>query len=383
MIRMYRMIGRRGNRLGLAVLGLTVVLCAALAGSAHAGHKVEREHRRTVAVTDHTAVTVSNPRGKTVIVGREGATEVVIIATKIAKAQDKEMAEEILARLHYEVREKDGIIVVRTVTDGMDDGRSLLSALLGRKQLACIDYAIEVPQSFSVETATTSGDVRVSNVRGPAAVSATSGAIELREIEGEVTVALTSGRIEARDVGGNLMVAASSGDVIVENVGGSFTMHATSGSARVLRVAGDTEIVLVSGSFELKGCLGDVTFRTSSGDAEIVDVGGNINAVTSSGDIDVMILPIEGKNFMLSSSSGNIGVFYLTPEDYGFFLDVSTASGSIEGDMDIKVDKISRRELRGVVGSGASKIMIETASGDVSIIERSSASVRGSKDKKK
>jgi len=350
------------------VAGSLVVL-SLLAGTAYAGKKLEREERHTVKAADHRAVVVFNPRGKTVIVGRDGASEVVVIATKIAKANTSEKTEELLARLHYEVREKDGVVVVRTVTDGMDGSRSFWSVVRGNKQLACVDYTIEVPRHFAVETASTSGDVRVNNVAGPLMVRATSGAIALKEIDSAVSIEATSATIEANDLQGDLAISATSGEALVYSVGGSFTMAATSGSVRVERVAGNAEVQLVTGDFYLEGCLGDVTFATSSGDAEILDVEGSVNAITSSGDIDVMILPIDGKEFMLSSSSGNIGVKYLTPEDYGFLLDVSTNSGSIEGDMPIKVEKISRRELKGVVGSGASRVMIETASGDIVIVE--------------
>jgi hypothetical protein len=57
-------------------------------------------------------------------------------------------------------------------------------------------------------------------------------------------------------------------------------------------------------------------------------------------------------------------------KDYGFRLDVQTASGSIEGDLPIKVSRVDRRRLQGVVGSGAARVEIATASGDVTILER-------------
>ena len=173
------------NKPGSAVnrTGFVIVLAAVMAGTAWAGQKLEREQRHTVRVDGHTVVSVSNPRGKTVIVGREGAAEVVVVATKIAKAGNAEKTEELLARLHYEVREENGKIIVRTVTEGMDKGHNVWSLLRGDRQLACVDYAIEVPHDFSVEALTTSGDVRVTNVAGPVVITATSGAIALREID--------------------------------------------------------------------------------------------------------------------------------------------------------------------------------------------------------
>ena len=76
---------------------------------------------------------------------------------------------------------------------------------------------------------------------------------------------------------------------------------------------------------------------------------------------------------MFSSSSGDIDISYIPAKDYGFHLDVNTNSGSIEGDMPIKVSRVDRRKLQGVVGTGSAHVQIETASGDVSIVEKEDA----------
>ena len=120
----------------------------------------------------------------------------------------------------------------------------------------------------------------------------------------------------------------------------------------------------------LSGCLGNLNFSTANGDARINDVLGSINASSSSGDLDVVIVPVGKKEFILNTSSGNIELHYLTPEQYGFLLDVNTCTGSIRGDLDIKLDKITRRTLKGIVGSGVSKVIVETASGNVVIKEQ-------------
>jgi hypothetical protein len=44
--------------------------------------------------------------------------------------------------------------------------------------------------------------------------------------------------------------------------------------------------------------------------------------------------------------------------------------------MPIKVSRVDRRRLQGVVGTGTSRIQIETASGDVTIIEKSDAAAK-------
>ncbi|MCK5408218.1 MAG: DUF4097 family beta strand repeat protein, partial [Candidatus Krumholzibacteria bacterium] len=94
---------------------------------------------------------------------------------------------------------------------------------------------------------------------------------------------------------------------------------------------------------------------------------GSVRAFASSGDVTMHIVPVGNKEFVVKTASGDVSVMFASADRYGFLLDVSTASGSIEGDLDIRLDKVSRRVLRGVVGTGECKLMIETASGNIII----------------
>ncbi len=86
-----------------------------------------------------------------------------------------------------------------------------------------------------------------------------------------------------------------------------------------------------------------------------------------------LIIPVGDRSFNLSTSSGDIVLYYVPVKNYGFQLDVRTSSGSIEGDLPIKVRRVDRRRLQGVVGSGAARVDVETASGDVTVTERAEA----------
>ena len=212
--------------------------------------------------------------------------------------------------------------------------------------------------------------VNMSIIEGKAVVNATSGDVALREIGEGSIVKLTSGKVKARDLGGDLKIAASSGDAEVRRVKGVFVMEATSGNVEAFEIGGDAQVKLFNGDLILSGCLGNLEFSTANGNARIVDVLGSINASSSSGDLNVVIVPVGDKEFILNTSSGNVELRYLTPKEYGFLLDVNTCTGSIRGDLDIKLDKITRQTLKGKVGTGKSKVIVETASGNVIIKER-------------
>ena len=349
-------------------------VCMAGVAVAGPGTKLEREEKSAVAAAGKKALIVKNARGRTVVVGREGATAVSVVALKTAVGSDKEAATELLDKVAIEVTERGDEVIVETRDDAKWDHEfSLWSVVKGGRRSVWVDYTIEVPYTFNVSAATTSGEVRVSNLEGSADVQATSGDVSIRAVGGNSSARLTSGDLEVIDVTGDLAVSATSGSVVVDNVKGMLEIEGTSGDFRASRIGKDADVQLASGDFVLEGCSGNVSFRAASGDATLREVDGSVNASSSSGDIEVQIIPVAERSFSLSTSSGDVGLYYIPVKGFGFQLDVRTSSGSIEGDLPIKVTRADRRRLQGVVGSGAARVDVETASGDVTITERAEA----------
>lgn len=360
------------NRLSLigcvAVVTGLIAVGPALAGS---GGRVTREEKRVVGASGKTSINIKNPRGRTVVVGKEDATSVTVVSVKAAQGRDDDETRAMLDKLHVDVSEHGTTIEIETRDDNSwNDGSSLWSFVKGGRRSAWVDYTIEVPYKMAVNAHTTSGEIRVSNIGGDGNVSSTSGDVSVRGIGGDATLHVTSGDLEATDVGGSLTLVATSGDVTVDHVGGKLIAEGTSGDLRASRIEGNAEIHMTSGDLLLDGCSGDASVRTSSGDTRLNEVEGSIDASSSSGDIQAMIVPVKGRTFKLSSSSGDVRVYYEPVRDFGFDLDVRTSSGSIEGDLPIKVSRVDRRRLQGVVASGAANLAIETASGNVTIMER-------------
>jgi len=357
--------------------GFTVaVVWLLMAGAAVAGPgtKLEREEKSAVAAAGKKSLVVKNARGRTVVVGREGASTISIVALKTAVGSDKESATELLDHISVEVTERGDEVIVETRDDAKWDHEiSLWSVVKGGRRSVWVDYTIEVPHAFHVSASTTSGEVRVSNLQGGADVAATSGDVSIRAVGGNSSARLTSGDLEVVDVGGDLSVSATSGSVVVDNVKGTLEIEGTSGDFRAARIGKNADVQLASGDFVLEGCSGNVSFRAASGDAVMREVDGSVNASSSSGDIEVLVIPVADRSFSLSTSSGDIGLYYIPVKGFGFQLDVRTSSGSIEGDLPIKVTRADRRRLQGIVGSGAARVDIETASGDVTITERAEA----------
>jgi len=360
---------------GFVLAGL---LAFASNGAAAPGHRLEKEDKSTVAAAGKTSISIKNARGRTVVVGRSDAKQVTIVAVRVAVGRDEAEAKEMLEKISAQISERGDDIVVETRDDNSrkDEGWSFFQAVKGLRRATWVDYTVEVPFDFDVSAATTSGEVRISNLGGDAEVAATSGDVSLRGVGGAATARMTSGDLEVVDVGGDLEVAATSGSVTIDNVKGLLKVDGTSGDFRASRIGKDAEIHLVSGDLVLDGCTGNVVFRASSGDAILSEIEGDVEASSSSGDIEVSIVPAGERTFRFVSSSGDIDVICLPAKGYGFQLDVRTSSGTIDCDLPIKVTRVDRRRLQGTVAAGTALVEIETASGDVGILEQSEAANR-------
>lgn len=363
----------KGGRTIIRAVGVALPLLL-VAGLVYAGHKVQREERKTIDIGAQKTLVVTNTRGKTIVVGEPDAGQIRIVAAKWVKAKNPEAADRIMDALKYDVEVlADEVLIVSNQPKTASENRSLWEMVKGHGEIAWIDFTVEVPSRFDVRTSTTSGDVQVTNISGSAHVNATSGDVLLREIGREAVVELTSGDIRAGEIGGDLRIVASSGSSDVKRIKGGLAVQATSGSVMAREVGGNAMVSLISGNLELKDCLGDVSFSTSKGNARIAGVYGGVNATTSSGELDVVIVPVGEKEFYLNTSSGDVVLHYEPAKNYGFKLDVNTCTGGIKADMAIKnINQISRTKLAGIVGNGKSRVIIETASGNVSIVQLSS-----------
>ena len=360
---------RRGSPILPALLAFLAVLWSA--GNVRAGSTtLQEEETRTVTVERESKVSVKNARGKTIIVGRKDARDVVIRFAKFVRAGDAETARRWMERLTYTV-ETDGeeISVVLNQPDKTFDTGSFWSFLSRIKDRAYIDCTVEVPVVFDAKVSATSGDVQITSIEGNVDVAGSSGDALLRAIGGRATVELSSGDLDADGVGGDFGLVMSSGDAVVKKVAGSASVRGTSGDVELYGVGGSATAELSSGDLLVEGCRGAVTARTHSGDIRIAQAAGAVDASATSGDIAAGLAFDGPAMHAIKSSSGSVTVSFPAKRGAGFVLEVNTNTGAIEGNLEIKLDVISRKTLKGVVGAGEGRLDIETASGDIRINE--------------
>lgn len=184
-------------------------------------------------------------------------------------------------------------LTVRALRNGDNDsGSSFNFDLFGISfnRYAYMKLQANVPDNLAVQLKLGSGDAVVA---GAQALDATvgSGDLTVSNIRGPFSGSIGSGDIEASDIGGLDLRAIGSGDVTVRQV---------RGTSRIGRFgSGDIEIKTTHGPVEIgAGGSGDVTLTgigggvridaIGSGDIDLTDIGGDITIGSiGSGDVDV------------------------------------------------------------------------------------------------
>ena len=145
-----------------------------------------------------------------------------------------------------------------------------------------------------------------------------------------------------------------------------------SGDIKLTGVTGTVRVNTASGNVEVSHVTGDIQASTASGLMRVREVAGTVSASTASGNVEVEIARLEGDGGMkFSSASGNVDV--RVPSSIDADVQMATASGSIKTNFPLEVrdhDHEPGSRAEGRLGSGARRLRITTASGNVSLISK-------------
>lgn len=173
-----------------------------------------------------------------------------------------------------------------------------------------IDYDITTPKGTDLAANSGSGDIRVSDLSGPAKINTGSGSIDASGLSGRTNLQTGSGDIRA-ELSSPTGVKAQTG----------------------------------SGSIRLKGVQGDLYAQTGSGDMEIQ---GQPTA-----------------SWRLETGSGSVT---LDTGSARFSLDAQTGSGSVHSDPPLTTHgSFEKHHITGDINGGGPTVRVETGSGDIRI----------------
>ena len=216
------------------------------------------------------------------------------------------------------------------------------------------DLRVTIPSGVEAAIYLAVGKVSVANVNGQLRVDAHSAPVTATGVKGELTIDVGSGSVNVTRGQGALLVDTGSGDVQVSGFRGTeLTVDTGSGEVTVSEVE-----------------TGELRIETGSGDIRIGGATAPALALeTGSGSVTAELLA-DFRDLSVETGSGNISV--TAPGTIGAEVEIETASGDIETDFPLQVTRHARDHLVGRIGNGGGRIAMETGSGDIRLLKRSS-----------
>jgi DUF4097 and DUF4098 domain-containing protein YvlB len=188
--------------------------------------------------------------------------------------------------------------------------------------------------------------------------------------EGDLRIDVSAADVTTGGTRGDLVIDVGSGAVQVSGAEGSVNVDTGSGSVDLLKIRGD-ELLVDTGSGHVSAA--DVDVRrllvdTGSGGVDLGMVKAReVMVDTGSGHVTIdLTSDVESLNV----DTGSGGVTVRMPGTVGAEITVDTGSGGIRSDLPIEVIRKDRDTLRGRIGDGRGRILIETGSGGVRLLSR-------------
>jgi DUF4097 and DUF4098 domain-containing protein YvlB len=214
---------------------------------------------------------------------------------------------------------------------------------------AFADLDISVPSGQRVAVYLAVGEVRAMNVEGDLLLDTHSAPVEASGIRGSLSIDVGSGSVDVAEVSGDVKLDTGSGSVDARQVRGDM-LHIDTGSGSVtVSDATATELNIDTGSGRI---------RADGVSAQRVQLD------TGSGSIDFELL---NNADVIEIDTGSGGVTLTVPDAFGAEVDLETGSGGIELDMPVTMRRFERDHVRGTIGDGRGRLMIDTGSGSIRI----------------
>jgi DUF4097 and DUF4098 domain-containing protein YvlB len=210
-----------------------------------------------------------------------------------------------------------------------------------------VEFEVEVPAETSVDVDTSGGSITAEALRGPAKLETSGGSITVRDLSADLVAHTSGGSIRLRDLRGRSRVETSGGGIEAAHIEGPLHAETSGGSIHLEDVTGDSDV------------------HTSGGGIRIRNAGGRVQADTSGGSIDATFAKGNSRGGSLESSGGGITVAL----DPSVGLSIDAEGNPVQTDLPLRVQgEISRRSLRGALGSGGEKLRLRTSGGGIRIL---------------
>ena len=207
---------------------------------------------------------------------------------------------------------------------------------------------VEVAESLGpIEIETEIAPVTVDRIGGSAMVRSAYGSILATAVEGPLRIRTESAAIEVRRVQSAVDISTDGGSVLVEDVSGTLAVASGRGEVRAL------------------GLVGPARFAGNAGAITVRDFRNTLSVEGGDADVDVRTDALGGE-LALTTDRGDIRL--TLPSTGAFTLSARVEDGEIESDFALeRTDVEGTTRWVALAGSGAERVTISTARGDVAV----------------
>ena len=274
--------------------------------------------------------------------------------------------------------DRDGTFGGRILHARLDDSGFDLSASLrlggddvrvsgrGSGLEAWADLRVLVPAGHTVAVQLGVGKVHINNVNGHVRVDARSGSVDANMVDGSLLVLTGSGRVDVSNARGHVRIDTGSGGVQADHIAGG-TLFIDTGSGSIEANSIETRAASMgtgSGGIRVDRITApELKLDTGSGSIQARAVNAQtLSLDTGSGSILLDLLS-DVRNARIDTGSGSVTLG--VPAVLGAELEVDTGSGGIHSEVPLQVITQKRSHLRGRLGDGNGRIVIDTGTGGV------------------
>jgi DUF4097 and DUF4098 domain-containing protein YvlB len=231
-----------------------------------------------------------------------------------------------------------------------------------------LHFEVRVPASTRLQVDTSGGSIRVKGTRGEADLETSGGSVSATDLAGTLDVSTSGGSVGVDGLAGDLRASTSGGSIRVRDIQGRVDVQSSGGNIEGDALGGPVRARTSGGSVEIHEVGADVVAQTSGGSIEITGAHGRVNAETSGGSIRADLSAGNESGGTLETSGGGI-VVKLDPKAN---LEIDASGGPVTVDLPVRVQgEISRRQIRGSLGSGGKTLRLHASGGSVRVEPRS------------
>lgn len=222
-----------------------------------------------------------------------------------------------------------------SLTENMQDGMTNLNLGCAMSIGNCgLETNLEVTPRTPTTISTGGGDIAISGLDAPVAVTAEGGNVTASDLSGKVNIDTGGGDLNASSLSGTVTASAEGGNITANSLSGNLTLDSGGGDLNGNGLTGRATISTEGGNIgETDVDVPNLTAASGGGDVTITfsQVPGNVHIMAEGGNVTIVLPPGDTKYDISTpdTDGGNVSLGGLDSSSSGHKLSIDSGGGDI------------------------------------------------------